>query len=277
MKIAKGVFVIIAVVPILALAGGDSAQKMKSSWRPILDKKTFQTLVRRDLKTVEKAITTKKDQELINGQVAAVMIAAYTLSTKDKIENTKQIRNAALRLTELLGRSAKVDEAQALVKAIAAGTGEDVKVEETSLRSYINDDYDLMVPYMRPSRGGEGLHPKLIYTRRLEKDEGYVENLFARLATMRRPLRAKQLDEMSKELQLVAHKTAVSGSLIKEMAPVRKRGKRDPKIWHKTSSDMIGSALELAKAAKEKNSDAIKRAADKLSRSCVECHKTFQK
>ncbi|MGF1580814.1 MAG: cytochrome c [Gemmataceae bacterium] len=276
MNIAKGVFLTIAFVPLLAFAGDDAEEKTKSIWRPILDEKMFKALVTRELKTVEKAITTKKDQELLNGEIATVMIAGYALSAKGKMENANQIRNAALRLKELLGRSTKRDEARALVKAIASGKGTDSKPEDKSLRYYIGDDYDLMVLYMQPSRGGEGLHPNLVYTRRLAANEGYIENLFAKLATMRRALTGKQLEEMAEELQLVAYKTVISGRLIKEMAPTRKRGKRDPKIWHKTSDDMINSALALAMAAKQKNSDAIKKAADKLSRSCVECHKAFQ-
>lgn len=55
-----------------------------------------------------------------------------------------------------------------------------------------------------------------------------------------------------------------------------KDGKKNPKKWKEFTDDMKKGAVELSKAAKKGDGEAIKKAANNLNKSCNDCHADFR-
>lgn len=246
-------------------------------WQPILPADVFPELVRREARLVKQYIDKTDYEQIQRGKIAALTIAAYTLTVKGGVDKSRLdgIRNAALRLAAILGEKDKAAEAKQLVAAIESLKGV-AKAEHQGLdfKSYVRNDYYLMVPYMQKEKGGDGLPKALQFSSRLRGSQEFIENLFSYLS--RRPLRSKYLDGAHRELELAAWRTAVSGQMIAAYQPKRKSKKRDPVVWAKTSRQMIAHAVEMAHAARKKDGVALQKAASGILKSCVECHKVFQ-
>jgi hypothetical protein len=266
-------------LPLLALclvlqpgAAGDN----KNVWKKFLPKETFEELVKREAKLAASFIGIEDFEKAQRGKVAALMIVGYTLSAKDGDGKQMQaIRNAALRLAELIGEKGKEAEAKMLAASLAELKGDpDAKHQGMNFKQYMNNDYHLMVPYMTRAKGGDGLHPDLQFSSRLKGTQEFIENLFAYAS--RKPLTEKYVKQGAKELELVGYRTAISGELMAAYQPATKSKKRDPVVWEATTKDMIAGALDLAEASKKQDAEAIQKASARVLDSCVRCHKVFQ-
>ncbi len=278
MKISHiAILLLVPVIVFFVGAGAGQDAKEKSHWKAFLPADVYKELVKRELKTIQESIGSTERKVTRKGKVAAVMIAGYTksLAPKAKVGDVLGVREAALRLAMLIGEEGKADEAKQLVKAIADFQGvSKAKNEGFRLRSYFLDDMDLMRPYMERTKGGDGLHPDLQVSARLKGTQEFVENLFSYIG--RRPLRERYLDKVQKEMTLLGYRTAVSAELIETFAPTKKRRDRDPAVWHSSSQEMREGGIALAKGASKKDADAMNKAANKILKSCVDCHKMFQ-
>jgi hypothetical protein len=89
---------------------------------------------------------------------------------------------------------------------------------------------------------------------------------------------AAQLGKEADALSRAAYVSMVLGYIANDSAktPLKKEGNKDPKDWTKWSKDMIEASEALAKAAKSKNGEEVKKAATSLNSSCNNCHGVFR-
>jgi hypothetical protein len=275
MKIPRLPLLVLLCVPLLALSGSWAGEKEETPAQKFLPADVYTEIVQKGSEAIKHAIDSEDAKKVVKGRLAAILIAASTQNVKGDVGNPAGVRAAALRLAEILGERGSSDEAKKLAAALASLKGDaSAKNKGPDYRQYVPNDYDLMVPYMPKDKGGFGLPSELQYTKRLQGTQEYIENLFNYLA--QRAPKAADVKKIAPELEKLAYKTAVSAEVIDAYAPRRASEKRDPKIWHTTAGNMRAAALDLAEAAKKQDADSIQKAADKLSRSCVECHKVFQ-
>lgn len=276
MKIPRLPLLVLLCVPLLALSGSWAGEKQSQTPdRKFLPADAYKEIVQKGGETIKHAIDSEDARKVVKGRLAAILIAASTQNVKEDVGNPAGVRAAALRLAEILGERGSSGEAKKLAAALATLKGDaSAKNKGPDYRQYLPNDYDLMVPYMPKDKGGHGLPAELQYTRRLQGTQEYIENLFNYLA--QRAPKAADVKKFAPALEQLAYKTAISAEVIDAYAPRRASEKRDPKIWHTTAGNMRAAALALAEAAKQQDAGAIQKAADKLSRSCVECHKVFQ-
>ncbi len=253
-------------------AGGD---KKADPWRPMLPAKIYKELVKRDLQMIEKALGSDDFAVIDRGKVSAAMIVAHTKSLKEKVGHPEGVRAAAKNLAEILENKSKAAEARKLIKAIASYEGiTPPKEQDINFKSLFLDDDYLMLAFEFKDKGGDGIHPDLQVSKRLQGSQNSIENLINYLT--RRALSESRLKKAAEELELLAYWTAVSGSVTYEFKPKRKIKDRDPAVWVKTSLDMIDSAHDMALAANKRDADAIQKAAIRLETSCIECHRLFR-
>lgn len=261
----------------LLLQPGSAGDKKETAWKHFLPPDIYKELVGRELKTAEAAIGKDDSKDIQKGKVAALMIAACTLSAKEpNMAPLPGVRAAAFRLAEVLGDKDKAGEAKKSVAAIASGTAVAPDGDpETNFRKFVPKEYDLMVMYMGKGKSGDGLHPDIQQlSPRLQAGEEYIENLFAYLG--KKALKDALVKKGAKELELAGYRTAVSAELILAYMPKNKTKKRDPEMWLKTGTAMRDGALSLAEAAHKQDAQGIQKASAAVLDSCVKCHKMFQ-
>jgi hypothetical protein len=266
----------VTILPCLLMTIVDASGQKEDGFGALLPPTVCKELLGRELKTVEAAIGKDDAKAIQKGKVAAMMIAGYALTAKEKSEYLDGVVANALELGLILGEKEKVDTAKKLVAAIGSGKSRDaVKDPKSSFRMVVPKSYDLMVMYMGKTKGGDGLHPDIqSLSPRLQGGEEYIENLFAYLA--KKPLAETKVKKGAKELELVGYRTAVSAELIRAYVPKNKTKKRDPELWLQTSNQMRDQALAFAAAANKQDAQGIQKSADAVLKSCVNCHKMFQ-
>lgn len=128
---------------------------------------------------------------------------------------------------------------------------------------------DVMQAFKPRSKGGLGIGP----TPDAIKPDG-IEQKLIDLGNSKRRLSESDLIEQSDALARVADATKA----ISELAVVYadKDGKKNPTKWKKYAGDLTDSAAELAVAARRSDGDAIKKAASKIVKSCIDCHADFR-
>lgn len=128
---------------------------------------------------------------------------------------------------------------------------------------------DLMHLFALRSKKGLGVGPKAgaVMPDGLEKK---VE------ALADKGLSAKQLEEEAAGIEQMGYAMAALGEVSKAVPPEKDMGKKKIKDWVKWSEDLREASLALAEAAKKKDANAIKTAADKANTSCNKCHDVFR-
>jgi cytochrome c556 len=100
----------------------------------------------------------------------------------------------------------------------------------------------------------------------------YIEKKIIDLAT-KRPLTAAVMGKEAAALEEMAYRTAAVGNCIDVHAP---KAAAKAATWKGYTAEMRKGALELADAAKKKDANAVKAAANKLNASCTNCHSDFR-
>lgn len=131
----------------------------------------------------------------------------------------------------------------------------------------------LMDLFRNKDKGGEGLHTDLHLTKKLANLNG-SEELIGALASKKQT--DANLDKAAKELELLAYRIAVIGSLTHDLAPTMKVKNGDPAQWRQISLAMRDASVLLAESAKKKDGDAILAHANQLQETCINCHKAFR-
>jgi hypothetical protein len=84
------------------------------------------------------------------------------------------------------------------------------------------------------------------------------------------------LEKSAADIERMADIVAGIAEITDLFTPKKKVGDKDPKDWKDYTTDMKEASAELAKAAKAKDADAIKKAAQRLNSSCNNCHGKFR-
>jgi hypothetical protein len=94
---------------------------------------------------------------------------------------------------------------------------------------------------------------------------------------LRKPLNDKVLAKDAADIERAAYICAAVSELTQYRCPIdKKKGEMDPKDWDKWSKGMKQEALNLAKAAKDKDAMAVKKAMSNLYSNCSGCHGVFR-
>jgi hypothetical protein len=262
---------LLAALALLASQGWAGGGK-ESPWKTILPGDSYKELVARAQATIKEGLATKPNDETIKPvQVAAALIAAYSLSSKD---GNKGQAAAALKLADLLKSPKQYAEAKKLAADLAVGKAVGPAGMSHEINTYVDDLGDIMIYFKTKLKGGEGLPESLQTTPPLKVTLNGVE---AKISALRKKaLAAKRLAVERDELILMAYRTAVIGEMSYSYAPARKVGQKDPAAWHELSIQMRDAGVELAEAARKGNPEAVQRAADRLETTCTKCHSIFR-
>lgn len=88
---------------------------------------------------------------------------------------------------------------------------------------------------------------------------------------------AGDLKTQSEAITQLAYRTAALAELTLSRCPIeKKKGEKDPKDWEKWTKSMKEGAMELAKAAKDKDAAKVEAAAKKINNNCQQCHGVFR-
>jgi hypothetical protein len=135
---------------------------------------------------------------------------------------------------------------------------------------------DIMFAMKRKPLGGEGIHPDLQTTPRLQTSLNGIEEKIKSLT--RKRLTIPQMKKESKQLTLLAYKVASLAQLTEEWTSnIRPAGgQKTPRNWQRWSKDVRDQAVKLAVAANQANPNAASNAASNLLKSCTRCHVVFK-
>ncbi len=255
-----------------------SGQNSKGGiYGPLLPADVYQELVSRAAKSIQENLAGKPDDhQLKKGQLEAVLLAAYTLSTKaDDAGQAVALRHTALQLAAALTDQAKLAEAKKLAAALGQAKA-DPALKVTGPADLVKNAemLDLMNMLRPKAKKGDGLHPALQINARLKGTQNGVEELIRALAAKK--VAEPVLEKASAELALVGYRLAVLGALTHDYGPEKKEGNSDPVVWKKLSGDMRDAGVALALAAKKKDADAVHKAGTALNTSCTKCHDIFK-
>lgn len=261
-------------------------------WQPILTEAVLNDLVKQvsdriqaDLKTgppkeddvrkklQDKLMRAPKDDEVkeimvgygerLEGQALFVAIAAQ--STKGDAQQLATLRDAGLKLQELLSDNKTWDDAAKLAASLPtlkADPKASTKPVDFKGKVAIGD---VMKLFRLRFNGGLG------FAANKDMPGDGQESRLISLAGRRAPA-LKDVEAQAEDIQRFAYMMAVIGQLAEEQTPTEAMKDKDPKQWKQWSADMRKEGLELAKAAKSKNPDDVNKAAKALHSSCISCH-----
>ncbi|MCC6417966.1 MAG: cytochrome c [Gemmataceae bacterium] len=268
---------LVSAVCLLADRGG-AGGKDGSVWKQFLPPDAYKELVQRAARNIEEALAGKPDEEAVKrAQFNALMIAGYTLSTRDPEAGPQAaLREAARAVAKLVSQKGKEEAARKAAAALLtqkAGAGG--KADLGNAKDYLPERADLMEHFKTKSKGGEGLSPALQSNLRLKGALNGIEEKLRALSMKR--LTDAGVAKEAEELALFGYRAAVVGELTYLYAPETKTGKTgDPKEWRDLSLQMRDAGIALAEAAKKKDADAIFKASNNLNSSCGQCHSAFR-
>lgn len=184
------------------------------------------------------------------------------------------IRNLRIGLLALFAASLVVLTAG---QGIHAADKEDLKKAMDAIDQLIKSDgkgaeaaakasgIDIMMHLFKPkSKGGIGVGPK---------GDG-IEIKIINLA--KKALPAAQLTKEAEDLITMAKQTKAIGDVNAFYGPTMKRAGKDPAEWKKYNEEMKQFSLELIAAVKGGKPDDVKKAANSINSSCVNCHTVFR-
>lgn len=184
------------------------------------------------------------------------------------------VRNLRIGLLALFAASLVVLTAE---QGIHAADKEDLKKAMDAIDQLIKSDgkgaeaaakasgIDIMMHLFKPkNKGGIGVGPK---------GDG-IEVKIINLA--KKALPAAQLTKEAEELITMAKQTKAIGDVNEFYGPKEKRAGKDPKEWKKYNDEMKQFSLELIAAVKGGKPDDVKKVANSINSSCVNCHTVFR-
>jgi hypothetical protein len=266
------------IAALVGLYGPGEAGGKDEVWKQFLPAKAYRTLLERAVENIEEALTGKVEEEAIKkAQFNAVMIAAYTLSTKDggAPQELATVRENALKIAQMVTEKKKLNDAKKLAKELLtmkANPG--VKMDVPDLAKYIDDRADIMEHYKTKMKGGDGIHPDLQSNIRLKGTQNGIEEKIRTLSM--KEIKPLVLDKEANELALMAYRAAVHGEVTYYFAPAKKVGNKDPREWREISLALRDTGIELANAAMKKSTENAFKASNNLNSACSRCHAIFR-
>jgi cytochrome c556 len=266
----------LGVLLLTAAGPGGAAGDKPLVWKPVIPRDAADDLVKYLGELTQKSLAkgppagedAKKDwTDKLRG--TGLLVAAVTASAQGgDSEPLAAARAAGLQLSEDVDKerfdAAKTTAAAlASLKATAKG-GEPLAADKIEL-------LDVMNTLRLRSKGGLGFGLK---PPAQASTDGIESKL---LGLSKRPLPAAEMNKQADDLVrsayiLVAISEVTDGHLPKKKGATGK-GARE---WAGWSEDMRAAALQLAEAAKKKNSAGVKAAVNKLNSTCSECHGEFR-
>ena len=266
------VAVILSVFACLLLGRGEAGGD-KGPWQPILPKEVYQELAKCEADIIRKSLSGSPNQHVINrAKFGAVLIAALTMSVKgtpaDELRGTRETALALAGALNMKDQATAKKLAESLPNAKS-----DQNMGTINWGSYLQQA-DLMDHFHVKDKGGDGIHPDLQSNIRLKGALNGVEEKIRNLALKEQT--PANLKKEAKELELLAYRSAVVGSLATFYAPAMKQAKKDPQEWRTLSLRMRDNSVSLAAAAQKGDAPAILRASSDLSSTCTQCHNVFK-
>jgi hypothetical protein len=86
----------------------------------------------------------------------------------------------------------------------------------------------------------------------------------------------EQLGKHAKALERMAYTAAAVMEVALAKEPEKDMGTKTIKLWRTAATSAHATALELARAAQQKDAAALKQVASRLDRSCNDCHMEFK-
>lgn len=133
---------------------------------------------------------------------------------------------------------------------------------------------DMMNLLRTKAKGGEGTAPELQYNAKLKNQNG-IEPLIGALAS--KALTDDNVGKTAKELELLAYRIAVMGSITHDNPPADRIAKDSVPGWQALSLQMRDAAVALAEGAHKKDAAAIQKASTRLESTCTQCHRDYRK
>ncbi len=236
-----------------------SGDEKGSAWRTFLSEGDYAELTKRSMDRIAKLTASDEKKATDKIHVEALVLAGYTLSHDKASAN---LRTAAAKLALEKG---SLEWAKKLPKL-----AENPKLMIKFWRELFPETSVLMTPFRNQAKGGEGIHPDLMYHPKLKNQNG-IEALLNALG--QKKLTDENAAKVSKELSLLGQRIAVYGSLTHEAYAA---DAKDAKQWRELSVAMRDAGVELAGAASKKDSDGVLAATRKLETSCLDCHSAFR-
>jgi hypothetical protein len=199
-----------------------------------------------------------------------LLLAAGAQSTAARGEGSASrgpLFNGAMQLDQAL-RGGRFTEAKRLLGALPTGRGFDKPELAPALLAESRGRDDavaaLMVQFRIRAAGGLGVEPQP----KERADDGLEAMLKVLGDTGGNPLKP---DETAR----FAYRLAVMAEAIRSLPP-RLKVEKDPAKWLKWSAEMRDTSLQLATTAAKGDRAAVRQAALRVSRSCLDCHQVFR-
>jgi cytochrome c556 len=269
--LSRGLPAGLGLAALVWLAGtGPAGEDKEAVWKPVMPESAYKELLKRAAKAMQDDLDSKDKDDVSRGQVAAVRVAAYTLSVKGEAPNPHAgVRQAALRLAQMIKDGKDLGEAKRLAKSLP-NVKEAAAAKVPDLTKYLADVGDLMNVYRPKKKGGAGLAEALQFSKPLKSQNG-IEELLRYLAKKKLP--AAALEKGSEELALLAYQMAADGALTATFAKDQAKG---PALWRELALAQRDAAARLAEAAGKMDAAGVHKAATALDAACSQCHDKFR-
>jgi hypothetical protein len=274
--VASGTALALAVLLLAAARPGSAAGDKPLVWKPVIPQADAEDVVKYLGALTEQALAkgppaSEEDKKDWNEKLknTGLLIAAVTQSAKGgDTDQLAAARAAGLQLSKdvdggQMDAAKTVAAALASLKASAKGS-ELFDADKTDL-------VDLMNLLRLRSKGGLGFGVKPPAG---ASTDGIESKL---LGLAKRPLPAADMARQADDLVRSAYILVAISEFTDGHTPKKKgAGGKGPKEWKDWTEDMRAAALQLADAAKKKDSAGVKTAVNKLNSSCNNCHGEFR-
>src|SRR5262249_25616049 len=78
------------------------------------------------------------------------------------------------------------------------------------------------------------------------------------------------------EAARLGYQVTAMAQMDQSAAPLKKEGDKDPKDWLRFTDAMREASVDLAKAATARDLAGVRKAAQRVNASCLDCHRTFR-
>lgn len=215
----------------------------------------FRKLVAHSTKVIQKALSDKPDKKnLDKARLAAVMIAAYAQYAQGGPSEQEKgtLRAAALKLADTI-KAGKTADAKKQADALAT-LKPDASAKPASgslLKDAKMELGDVMHQFAATSEGGLGIDGQL---KLLNGSAGEIP-------------KAKLTDELA----MTSYQIAAAAELAKEHTP-----DKNPEQFKMMAENVRETAVDMAKATKDKDGPLALKVVYKLSINCNKCHQKFR-
>jgi hypothetical protein len=274
---------VIAVAALVAVASliiaAPPAEDKNPTWTPVLpahELKPFAEQITAALKKPVEALAggqldeDDRERAVKKARGLTLFLAAgaqTTAGTGDGSEKRGPLFNASMQLDQAL-RGGKFGDAKSTLDALPAGANFDKPpfgpAPLADARGRDDAVAALMAQFRIRAAGGLGVEP-----RPKERTDDGLEAMLKLLGE--KGTGGPKPDDTAR----FAYRLAIMAEALRSLPP-RPKGEKDPAKWSKWSAEMRADSLELAKTAANGDRAALRQAALRVSRSCVDCHKVFR-